>query len=140
MLLRVVRRPGQYVVKGEPLVMVWPGEQASDAFASRVNSAFATGDQRTAAQDMEFSVHQLVEIAVRALSPGINDPFTAVVCVDRLGSALSRLAQRDMPSPYRLDEHHRLRVVTVPVSFAEIVDTAFNHSVETAASRCSWVI
>lgn len=45
---------------------------------------------------MEFAVHQLVEIAMRALSPSINEPFTAVVCVDRLGSALSRLAQRDI--------------------------------------------
>ncbi len=125
-LLRLERRPGQYVVSGRPLVMVWPGERVNAQLAAQVNDAFALGDQRTSAQDVEHAIHQLVEIAVRALSPGINDPFTAVVCVDRLGSALSRLAQRKMPSPYRSDEQQRLRVLAAPVTFPEIVDAAFN--------------
>lgn len=125
-LLRLERRPGQYVVSGRPLVMVWPGEGVNDEFAAQVNDAFALGDQRTSAQDVEFAIHQLAEIAVRALSPGINDPFTAVACVDRLGSALSRLAQRKMPSPYHSDEQQRLRVLAAPVTFPEIVDAAFN--------------
>jgi len=139
-LLRVERRPGQYVVIGGPLVMVWLGDRVTDAFAARVNSAFALGNQRTAAQDMEFAVHQLVEIAVRTLSPGINDPFTAVACVDRLGSALSRLAQRDMPSPYRFDEQHRLRVVAAPISFPETVDAAFNQIRQYARSSAAVTI
>ena len=125
-LIRLERRPGQYVVAGRPLVMVWPGERVSEEFAARVNSCFALGNQRTSAQDAEFAIHQLVEIAVRALSPGINDPFTAVACVDRLGSALFRLAQRDMPSPYRFDDQHRLRVVAATVAFPGIVDAAFH--------------
>ncbi len=125
-LMRLERRSGQYVVSGRPLVMVWPGNQVTDHFAAQVNEAFALGNQRTSAQDVEFAIHQLVEIAVRALSPGINDPFTAVACVDRLGSALCRLAQRKMPSPYRHDEQHRLRVVVAPITFTEIVDTSFN--------------
>ena len=125
-LLRVVRRPGQYVVSGRPLVMVWPGDRATAEFAAQVNSAFAVGNQRTSTQDVEFAIHQLVEIAVRALSPGINDPFTAVACVDRLGSALSRLAQRDMPSPYRFDREGRLRVIASPVTFPGVADAAFN--------------
>jgi uncharacterized membrane protein len=87
---------------------------------------FALGNLRTSAQDVEFAIHQLVEIAVRALSPSVNDPFTAIACVDRLGSALSRLAQRKMPSPYRHDGQRRLRVVAVPITFAEIVDASFN--------------
>jgi uncharacterized membrane protein len=91
-----------------------------------VRDVFALGNLRTSAQDVEFAIHQLVEIAVRALSPGINDPFTAVACVDRLGSALCRLAQRKMPSAYRHDEQHRLRLVVAPITFTEIVDTAFN--------------
>lgn len=125
-LLRLERHPGQYVVSGRPLLMVWPGARVTGEIVSRVNAAFSLGNQRTSVQDIEFPIQQLVEIAVRTLSPGINDPFTAIACVDRLGSALHRLAQRDMPSPYRLDKHQRLRVVTKLVSFAGIVDTAFN--------------
>jgi len=125
-LIRLERRPGQYVVAGRPLVMVWPGDRVSGELAVRVNAMLALDNQRTSAQDVEFAIHQLVEIAVRALSPGINDPFTAVACVDRLGSALFRLAQRDMPSPYRFDDKDRLRVVAAPVAFPGIVDAAFH--------------
>jgi uncharacterized membrane protein len=63
---------------------------------------------------------------LRALSPGINDPFTAPACVDRLGSALCRLAQRDMPCALRNDADGQLRLVAVGPSFAEILETAFN--------------
>jgi uncharacterized membrane protein len=82
------------------------------------------GDQRTPAQDVEFGMSQLVEIAVRALSPGINDPFTAVRCVDRLGTAFYRLAQRPMPSPLRFADDRRLRIIVKTVSFAEMLGNA----------------
>ena len=124
-LIRLERRPGQYVVMGCPLVRVWPGDRVTETLEQRINSAFVLGHQRTAAQDIEFPIHQLVEIAVRALSPGINDPFTAITCVDRLGSALHRLAQREMPSPLHIDEQERLRVVVPATTFPEIVSTSF---------------
>jgi uncharacterized membrane protein len=81
---------------------------------------------RTPFQDVEFAVDQLVEIAVRALSPGINDPFTAMTCVDRLGESLCKLARRTVPSPYRYDEKRKLRVIAHPADFASVVDAAFN--------------
>jgi uncharacterized membrane protein len=124
-LFRLERRPGQYVVMGCPLATVWPGDRVTEPLAERINSAFILGHRRTTVQDIEFPIHQLVEIAVRALSPGINDPFTAITCVDRLGSALHRLAQREMPSPYRLDEQDRLRLVVPAVGFPEILNASF---------------
>lgn len=124
-LIRLERRPGQYVVMGRPLVAVWPGDRVTDSLEERINSAFILGHQRTAAQDIGFPIHQLVEIAVRALSPGINDPFTAITCIDRLGSSLHRLAQREMPSPFRRDEKDRLRVVVPAVTFPEIMNASF---------------
>jgi uncharacterized membrane protein len=135
LLLRLERRPGHYLVKGRTMLMVWPGERVTETLAEKVNAAFALGDHRTAAQDVEFSVHQLVEIAVRALSPGINDPFTAIACVDRLGSALCRLARCDMPSPFRFDGHGRLRLVAPVSTFAGIVDAAFNQIRQSARSN-----
>lgn len=135
LLLRLERRPGHYLVQGQAMVMVWPGERVTDALVDQLNEAFVFGNQRTATQDVEFSFQQLVEIAVRALSPGINDPFTAIACVDRLGSALSSLARRDMPSPLRFDSHGRLRLVAPGSTFAGIVDTAFNQIRQNARSN-----
>lgn len=135
LLLRLERRPGHYLDKGGALVMVWPGDRVTEALAGKMNAAFVLGNQRTAAQDVEFSFQQLVEIAVRALSPGINDPFTAIACVDRLGSALCRLARRDLPSPLRFDEQGRLRLVAPGSTFAGIVDTAFNQIRQGARSN-----
>lgn len=126
LLFQVEKGPGSYVVAGRPLVLAHPGDRISDQVTARVKSAFLLGNQRTPEQDLEFAVNQLVEIAVRALSPSLNDPFTAIRCVDQLGSALCRLAQREMPSPYRRDEEHRLRVIAPGVTFPSVVDAAFD--------------
>lgn len=135
LLLRLERRPGHYLVRGQTIVMVWPGERVTEALADELNDAVVLGAQRTATQDVEFSFLQLVEIAVRALSPGVNDPFTAIACVDRLGSALCRLARSDVPSPFRSDDRGRLRLVAAGFTFAEIVDTAFNQIRQSARSN-----
>lgn len=126
LVIRLARRPGHYIVADCPLAMVWPENRLSDTIKERIHTAFALGSQRTPGQDIEFSVNQLVEIAVRALSPGVNDPFTAITCVDHLGSALCRLAQRALPSPYRHDKQDQLRLIAPVVTFAEITDAAFN--------------
>lgn len=125
-VIRLERRPGHYVVAAHPLALVWPGNRVTDQLVARVNTVFALGNQRTSGQDIEFAVNQLVEIAIRALSPGVNDPFTAMTCVDRLGSALCRLAQRDMPSPYRHDTQDQLRVIAPVITFPDVTDVAFN--------------
>jgi len=135
LVLRLERRPGHYIVKGRAMVMVWPGDRVTGTLVDRLNATFVLGNQRTAAQDVEFSFQQLVEIAVRALSPGINDPFTAIACVDRLGSGLCRLARREMPSALRFDPHGRLRLVAPGSSFAGIVDMAFNQIRQSARSN-----
>ncbi len=135
LVLRLERRPGHYIVKGGALIMVWPGDRVTESLVARMNAAFVLGDRRSATQDIEFSFHQLVEIAVRALSPGINDPFTAIACVDRLGSGLCHLTRRDMPSPMRFDGQGRLRLVAQESSFAAIVDTAFNQIRQGARSN-----
>ena len=135
LLLRLERQPGHYLVKGRTLVMVWPGDRVTEALVEKINGAFLLGNQRTAAQDVEFSFQQLVEIALRALSPGINDPFTAIACVDHLGSALCRLARRDTPSAFRFDREGRLRLVAPGSSFVGIVDLAFNQIRQNARSN-----
>jgi len=125
-IVRLERKPGNYVVANCPLTLIWPESRVSERLTDQVHSLFVLGHQRTVSQDIEFGVNQLVEIAVRALSPGLNDPFTAITCVDHLGSALCRLASRDMPSPYQYDGQNQLRMITLADTFPEIMDAAFN--------------
>jgi uncharacterized membrane protein len=139
-VLRLERTPGHYVVAERPLVLIWPGERATDKLIAQIRCAFTLGNERTPRQDIEFTINQLVEIAVRALSPGMNDPYTAIVCVDNLGSALSRLAQREMPSPYRHDKQDKLRLIAQAVSFPMIADAAFNQIRQDARSSAAVTI
>jgi uncharacterized membrane protein len=140
MVIRLERVPGHYVVAGGPLILAWPGERVTDLPPHKVNAAFALGNQRTSGQDIEFAVAQLVEIALRAISPGVNDPFTAITCVDHLASALSRLATRDMPVPYRYDSTDQLRVIAPGSTFAEVTDMAFNQIRQNARSSAAVTI
>jgi len=126
LILRLQKRTGKFVVQGTELVKVWPGEEVNQKLIREINDAFLLGKQRTAHQDVEFSIKHLVEIAIRSLSPAINDPFTAVGCVDLLCAALCRLAERDLPSPYVYDDDNNLRLLTNPVTFAGLTDDAFN--------------
>ena len=126
LVVRLERKPGNYVVAGRPLALIWPGSRVTAGLSDQVRSLFVLGNQRTPGQDIEFGVSQLVEIAVRALSPGLNDPFTAITCLDQLGSVLCRLATRTMPSHYRYDHQNQLRVIAPASTFPEITDVAFN--------------
>ena len=126
LLLRLQQRPGDFVVKGSPLALVYPADSVRKKLVKQINGAFVLGLQRTEQQDVEFSINQLVEIAARALSPGINDPFTAVRCIDQLSAALCHLAQKEIPSAYRYDDEDKLRVIAEPVTFGDVTDAAFN--------------
>ncbi|MEW5856320.1 MAG: DUF2254 domain-containing protein [Cyanobacteriota bacterium] len=126
LLLRLKYRPGKFIVEGSELVMIWPGERVNKKLTQHLNQIFIFGEQRTEQQDVEFPINQLVEIASRAISPGINDPFTAIQCINQLSAGLCRLAERDFPSPYRYDNDNNLRAIANPVTFAELIDTAFN--------------
>lgn len=139
-VLRLEQSPGHYVVAGQPLVVVWPGNRVTEHLSARIHGAFVLGNQRTPRQDIDCAVYQLVEIALRALSPAMNDPFTAIACVDHLGSALCRLARREMPSPYIHDEQHRLRVITPAITFATISNAAFDQIRQYARSSAAVTI
>ena len=122
--LRLEVRPGEYVMPDGPLVSAWPN--VGDHERS-LRAAFSMGRQRTTLQDAEFCFLQLAEVAVRALSPGINDPFTAVQCLDRIGASMCLLASRDWPSSFRHDPAGKLRVVAKQTTPDEIVHAAYGH-------------
>jgi len=127
LVFRLAYRPGEHVIEGTPLLHAWPAERCEDnEMAGRVNVAFICGRSATAEQDLEHGLRQMVEVAVRALSPGINDPFTAINCIDALGSSICAVARRGLPGPLRFDRRGKLRIVTPVTTFAGVVDTAFN--------------
>ncbi len=126
LLIHLGYRPGDFVTQGSFLVTVWPGDRVDEPLSRKINAIFIVGAERTLEQDAEFAVSQLVEIAVRALSLGINDPITATTCIDWLGVSLCQLANRQMPASHRFGENHRLRIICKPFDFRGMVDSAFN--------------
>ncbi len=136
-VIRLDVRPGDYLVAGCPVARVLPALSVDDTLRKDIRSTLVVGNQRSTAQDVEFCVQQLVEVAVRALSPGINDPFTAMGCIDRLGAAYCRVAERDMPSAERLDVDHRVRVIAPVVTFQRMVDPALSAIRQSARANVS---
>lgn len=124
-LIELDVRPGHHVLPGTPLARVSP-RTAADDLARPVQSAFVLGRTRTAVQDLEFSVHQLVEVALRALSPGINDPFTATAVLDRLALSLSRVISRGAARSRFADDRGIVRLVMPVSTFEGLTDAAFN--------------
>ncbi|MGG5823566.1 DUF2254 domain-containing protein [Falsiroseomonas sp. HW251] len=96
-VLVLLARPGDYLFPGAAVAELVCGERGEGA-EEAIRAAFSLGPRQAATQDLEFAVRQLVEVAVRALSPGINDPFTAITVLDRLGAALCEIAPRHLPS------------------------------------------
>ncbi len=125
-VIRLMKRPGDFTGAHDVIATVWPGEAVDDDLGAAINESILLGNQRTATQDVEFVVNQIAEVAVRALSPGINDPFTAVICIDHLGQGLRRMAGRSIPSPFRYDGDGTLRVIAYPSTFADVAATAFD--------------
>lgn len=125
LILRLQYQPGDFVHVGRTLVEAWPPERCDEETADALQGTFSVGSKRTALQDMRFLIDELVEIAARALSPGVNDPFTAVTCLDWLSAAMAELAPRELPSHLRVDDDGALRVIAHPVTFESFADRAF---------------
>ncbi len=125
-ILQLTLRPGQFLSNGDLLLRTLPPERIHNGLYNEVQKAFILGKSRTQTRDVEFLFMQLSAIALRALSPAINDPYTAMMCIDRLGQALRVLLNRETPARYRFDEENRLRVVASPLTFAELLGAAFD--------------
>jgi len=124
-LIRLARRPGEFVIAGEPLAWVVPGERLDEGLARRVARAVMLGSERTLIQDPFFGFEQLVEIATRALASDHIDPTTALRCIDRLAAAVAAVSERRLPSPYRRDADGVVRVVAPAPTLRDFVDAAF---------------
>ncbi|MEZ4436975.1 MAG: DUF2254 domain-containing protein [bacterium] len=140
LVLDVRRRPGDFVIEGDVLIRVWPAARVDEEIEARLLRVFVMGSLRTTEQDAAFAVDQLVEVALRALSPGINDPFTAIACIDRLRGGLARLVERRLPSPLRRDRAGMVRMVARPRTLAGLLGQAFHPIRPSAASQAMVVV
>jgi uncharacterized membrane protein len=123
-VIQLLHRPGHFLVRGHPVASVWP-PQAADAVGRELRRAHVTGPNRTLAQDLAFAVDQLVEIAIRALSPAVNDTFTALTCIDWLGESLCKITTGWRPIRVHRDSHGYVRVITAHVTYTRLVERAF---------------
>ena len=123
--VRVVRRVGQFVPAGAPLLMANKGEQLSDEVNAAFRAAFDFGPSRTLQQDIEFGVLQIVDIALKAISPAVNDPTTAISCVDQLSRLLIRFTSRHMPEAMLYDLQGVPRVSVQWLDCERLLDSAF---------------
>jgi uncharacterized membrane protein len=124
-ILRMEHGIGEFVVQNTALVSLAltypPDQQTIDA----LNAAYSIGRHRTVDQDPAFGIRQIVDVAIKALSPGINDTSTAVMCVDYLTSILARLAGRQFPSVHYY-QGETLRVIAIVPSFEGLLAQAFD--------------
>ncbi|HEY7341583.1 MAG TPA: DUF2254 domain-containing protein [Ktedonobacterales bacterium] len=127
-VVRLMYRPGQYILAGSVLAEVWP-PQAVDAdsrLAPMIQRAHIVGSQRTMRQDLEFAIDKLEQIAMIALSVAINNTFNALICIDWLADGLRMLAEK--PSDWLVyhDTRGAVRVITQPLPLTSLIDAAFS--------------
>ena len=123
-VIRLLHRPGHFLVRGHPMATVWP-PGATESVSTALRRAHITGSSRTLAQDLAFAVDQLVEIAIRALSPAVNDTFTALTCIDWLGASLCKVTLQWEPVRVHRDNHGFVRLITAHVSYERLIERAF---------------
>lgn len=119
-------KAGEFIVEDMTIAYCLSESPASEILKASIRSSITIGKHQTPIQDPEFAIRQLVEVAVRSLSPGINDPFTAISCLDRLGENIAYLLDRRFPAIHYFDDEHQLRLIVKTIRFKGIVDMSFN--------------
>ena len=128
-VIHLLVRPGNYVFPGAPIAVVKPPVEGAEL---AISDSTALGRNRVSAQDLEFSIRQLEEVAVRALSPGINDPHTAMSVLVRFGTVLARLAERHLPGGVVLRDG-KPAMIRGTISYDGLTDAMFHMIRQNAA-------
>lgn len=134
-VVALTHRPGQFALAGDILATIKPPSAHDDAFAATIRNAIIQGRDRTAVQDLEFSIRQLVEIALRALSPGVNDPHTALAVIDRLTASFSEIMRRGPQLPAHRDGAGTIRLFRPVSDFPGLLAAAFNEIRQAGATQ-----
>jgi uncharacterized membrane protein len=123
-VINLEHRPGHFIVRGHRFGTVWPPE-AAGLMRQEMSRAHVIGPHRTLTQDVSFGIDQLVEIAVRALSPATNDPFTALTCIDWLGENLCKIVAGWHPARVHRDAQGYIRLIVAEPAYDRLVQRSF---------------
>ena len=125
-VVKILPHTGDFVFENDPIAFVYSVSKKENEVLNRsVYDALILGRFPTSEQDIRFPINQLEEMAVRSLSPGINDPHTAIECIDYLASAMCELADREFPGEERCDEDGKIRLIVNIRSFDALMKSAF---------------
>ena len=133
-VIQMLHRPGHFLVQGHPYANVWPGEKA-DLVARELGRSHVTGPYRTLVQDVSFGMDQLVEIGLRALSPAVNDTFTAMTCIDWIGDSLYKVTGNWQPRHVYRDGTGKVRVITIEPTYERLVQRSFEKLRQASAGQ-----
>lgn len=129
--IEVKVKAGHFIIKGEEYVRIYPKQETQTKLIDKIHSCFIVGVQRTPTQDLEYSIRHMVEIAIRALSPGINDSFTALHVIDHLAAGISKLFDKQLRSTYIFNEDGKTPLVKcLQTTESDIVSSAFDQILE----------
>jgi uncharacterized membrane protein len=138
-VIRMEKGIGGFIVKGRPLVSISGVSKPDKESVKKLNSIYAIDSYRTVDQDPAFGIRQLVDIALKALSPGINDTSTAVICIDHLSAILQYAVSRQIESKYRYAEGD-LRVIAIGSNFQSLLSEAFDQILENGEGNSAVII
>ncbi len=122
--ITVIRRVGHFVPEGVPLLRI-SKMVLNPKFEAELRKAFDLGPTRTLENDIEFGILQIVDIALKAISPAVNDPSTAITCIDQLSSILIRFAARENPQTMFYSSAEKLRLSIPWLGFDRLLESAF---------------
>lgn len=125
-VIRLETRVGGYLVRDTPIASVWPKPADPDVVAAAIKEAAILGPHRTMQQDVDFGLRQLNDIALRALSPAVNDPTTAIEVVLRIGSIMRPLVLADLPAQSVIDKVGRILLTPFDLDHKEYIAHAFD--------------
>lgn len=122
-IIRIEKQVNDYVDQDTPLLSLWT--LTPHKMEGRYDKYFIIGSKQAAVNDIEFGLTKIVEIGLRALSSGINDPNTAINCIENLGKILTKLGSKYLPKSYHNDEDGNLRIIYEKPDFADYLYTCF---------------
>jgi uncharacterized membrane protein len=120
-------KPGDHLIEGDAVAKVRGSESLPAAAVKRALAALLLGSERTPAQDLRYRFQQLTDVIVRALSPGINDPFTALNGIDELATGLSQMTRSPRTPRTARDDAGKLRVIIPTPTLAEVLEETVGH-------------
>lgn len=126
LVIREDRLVGSFIIERTPLALIHPAERLTTSIQEQINELFVLGSQPTMQQDIAFGIRQIVDISIKAISPAVNDPTTAINCIDHLGVILATLVTRKTPDLDRVDASGKLRIIVHERSFHDYARLAFD--------------